>query len=434
MPSRRRFMQSLAGSAALPFLPLRSLSHPMEASPSDTFPRAADPRFWEKIRNQFYLREDEVFFNTGTLGSSPKPVIDAVTNSMRNLAATIAQWDYKPDHPNWFTGYYTEKPLREKLAVLINCDYDELALTQNATMGMNLIAHGLDLRYGDEVIQSDQEHPGGRCGYEVRVKRDGIVWKSVKMPVPANDPDEIVELVAAAITPRTKVIAWCHITSALGTVMPVKRICALAREHSIFTVLDGAQAVGQVKVDVRDIGCDAYFSSPHKWLLAPAGNGLLYVRRDVAPKIWTTLASSAWEDHSDEGHRLQQRGTGNLSLLVGLEAAIDFYNRVGGERWAGRIKQLGDYLRSGLQQIDGVKIYSSAHPEMCAGMTTWKVEGMSGEKMQDYFWEKGRLRPRSVGDEYGVRQSTCIYNNEKEIDRTLALAREMVRHVSTKGL
>jgi selenocysteine lyase/cysteine desulfurase len=433
MSSRRRFLQSLAGSAALPFLPLRSFARPLEITPSDDFPQAGDPRFWEKVRTQFYLREDEVFFNTGTLGSSPKPVIEAVANSMRTLAATIAEWDYKPDQPNWFTGYYTENPFREKLAKLINCDLDEIALTQNATMGMNIIAHGLDLRHGDEVIQTDQEHPGARCGYEVRVKRDGIVWKTVKMPVPANDPDEIVELVKAAITPATKVIAWPHIVSLFGTVMPVKKICALARERNLFTVIDGAQAVGHVKVDVRDIGCDAYFSSPHKWLLAPAGNGLLYVRKEVAPKIWTVLASSAWDDQKDPGYRMQQRGTGNLSLLVGLDASIDFFNRVGADRWIGRIKQLGDYLRSGLQKMEGVKIYSSTHPEMCAGITTWGVVGMTGEKMQDYFWEKGRLRPRSMGNDYGVRQSTCIYNNEQEIDRTLALAQEMVGMAVKKG-
>jgi len=426
MPSRRRFLQSLAGSITLPFLFSRSHARPLALSPLEDFPKPSDPRFWEKIRRQFYLRDDEVFFNTGTMGASPKPVIDAVANNMRELAATMAQWDYKPDHPNWFTGYYSEKPLREKLARLINCDFDEISLTQNATMGMNIIAHGLDLRHGDEVLQTDQEHPGGRCGYEVRVKRDGVVWKSIKLPIPANDPDEIVEMVKRAITPRTKVIAWPHMVSMLGTVMPVKKICALARERNIFTVLDGAQCVGHVKVDVRDLGCDAYFSSPHKWLLAPAGNGVLYVRREVAPKIWTVLASSSWDEQNDVGLRLQQRGTGNLSLLVGLEAAIDFFNRVGAERWIGRIKQLGDYLRSGLQRMEGVKIFSSTHPEMCAGITTWGVIGMNGDAMQDYFWEKGRLRPRSMGADYGVRQSTCIYNNEKEIDRTLALAKEMV--------
>jgi len=433
MSSRRRFLQSLAGSLALPFLPSRSNSQPITTSVPDEFPKADDPRFWEKIRKQFYLREDEVFFNTGTMGASPKPVIDAVANNMRELAATMAEWDYKPDHPNWFTGYFSEKPLREKLAKLINCDFDEVALTQNATMGMNIIAHGLDLRHGDEVIQTDQEHPGGKSGYEVRIKRDGIVWKSIKLPIPANDPDEIVTMIKNAITPHTKVIAWPHIVSLFGTVMPVKKICELAREHNIFTVLDGAQTVGQIKVDVRDLSCDAYFSSPHKWLLAPAGNGLLYVRKEVAPKIWTVLASSAWDDQTDVGLRLQQRGTGNLSLLVGFDASIDFFNRVDADRWIGRIKQLGDYLRSGLQKMDGVKIHSSTHPEMCAGITTWGVAGMHGDKMQDYFWEKGRLRPRSMGELYGVRQSTCIYNNEKEIDRTLALAREMVGMTAKKG-
>jgi len=429
MTTRRSFLASLTAGFLVPLLHTGSKFAKVTEllSEAGDWPGDSDPRYWEKLRRQFLLREDEVFFNTGTLGSPPRMVIDAVTQNMRHLAATMAEWDYKPGHPNWFTGYYAEIPLREELAKLVNAEVDEIALTQNATMGMNFIAHGLDLSSGDEVLQTDQEHPGGQCGWLLRAKRQGIVQKTVKIPVPPSSPEEIVELVKAAITPRTKVIAWPHITSMLGIVMPVKAICALARERGIFTVLDGAQAVGQIPVDLKDLGCDAYFSSPHKWLLAPAGNGFLYVRRDVAKKVWTTLASSEWDNQTDPGFRLQQRGTGNLSLLVGLQAAIDFYNRVGPERWTARVKELGDYLRAGLQKIDGVTIYSPTHPALCAGMTTWKIRGLTGDEMQDIFWQKGKLRPRSMGADYGVRQCTHIYNTEKDIDRSLAIAREMAR-------
>lgn len=428
--SRRQFFRAILGGIATMFsLPtaMTAVSLRKSALPG-TF--AAGEEFWSELRKQFPQPRSEVFFNNGTLGAMPSPVIDRVIESMRDLNNSIAQWDYKAGHPVWFTGYYKEDEIRSALAAVINCEVEELALTQNATMGMNEIAMGLDLQPGDEIVQTDQEHPGGQCGYLLREKRHGIIQKQVKIPIPPNDPAEIIERFAAAITPKTRVLAIPHITSALGIVLPVREIVRIYREKGIFTVIDGAQAVGQVKVDVKEIGCDAYFSSPHKWLLAPAGNGCLYVRRESAAKIWTVLASSQWNNHEDPGFRLQQRGTGNLPLLLGLAAAIEFYQNVGPDRWLARIKELGDRLRAGLQKIPAVKIFSSVHPDMCAGMTTYRVAGWGGEKIQDYFWQTRKMRPRSVGEKYGVRHCVHIYHSEAEIDAALEVVREISQKVA----
>lgn len=426
MLSRRGFLRSLAAVAAAPSLAVHHTAAAAGArSETPPWPADGDPHYWAKLRRQFYLREDEVFFNTATLGAPPRVVVDAVASSMRDLAGTIARWDYKPDRPNWFTGYYAENPIRRKLAGLIHAEVEEVALIQNATMGMNFIAMGLDLEPGDEILQTDQEHVGARSCWEQLQKRRGVVWKTLQLPVPANDPQVIVALVEAGITPRTRVIAWPHITSALGTIHPVKEICALAKARGIFTVVDGAQAIGQIPVDVKAIDCDAYFGSPHKWLLAPAGSGFLYVRKSTANRVWTTLASGEWANEKDPGLRLQQRGTGNLSLLLGLDAAIDFHQRVGPERWFARIKQLGDYLRSRLEALPGATIASSTHPQMCAGMTTWKIEGHPPYAMVDRIWERARIRPRAVSDLWGMRTSTMIYNSERDIDRLLAAARKI---------
>ena len=429
--TRRRFIGGVAALGATPSLLIAGTTTRAEPHTKlPAWPADDDSHYWAKLRNQFFLRGDEVFFNTATLGSPPRAVVEAVANHMRELAATIAEWDYKPDRPNWFTGYYPENPIRQKLARLINAGADEVALTQNATMGMNFIALGLDLESGDEILQTDQEHVGAKSCWELLAKRRGVIWKPLPIPVPANDPQEIIALVEAAITDRTRVIAWPHITSALGTIHPVKEICALARQRGIFTVIDGAQAIGQIPVDVSAIGCDAYFGSPHKWLLAPAGNGFLYVRRDIASRVWTTLASGEWANEKDPGFRLQQRGTGNLSLLIGLEAAIDFHNRVGPERWFRRIKQLGDHLRDGLKQLSGARISSAVHPLMCAGMTTWKVEGLPPGQTVDGLWERARLRPRAVSDVWGIRTSTTIYNSEREIDRLLEATRRLSKEAT----
>jgi len=440
MLDRRGFLRSAAGLLLTPFAGLertraghdgREPAAPAGSeSPSPNlppWPADDDPRYWEKLRRQFYLNEDEVFFNTATLGSPPRVVVETVARSMRELAATIAQWDYKPDRPNWFTGYSPEHPIREKVARLVHAQPDEIALTQNATMGASFVAMGLDLGSGDEVIQTDQEHVGNKSSWETLARRRGIVWKTLALPVPANDPEEIVSRVRAAITPRTRVIAWPHVTSQLGTVNPVREICALARERGLFSAIDGAQAVGQIPVDVREIGCDAYYSSPHKWLLAPAGNGFLFVRREIASRVWTTLASGEWGNEKDPGYRLQQRGTGNLSLLLGFEAAIDFFDRVGPDRWFARIRQLGDHLRDALGKVENVRIFSSTEPRMCAGMTTWRIEGLSPYRTVDLIWERSRLRPRAVSEAWGIRTSTCVYNSEKEIDRLVAVARQLAK-------
>lgn len=386
-------------------------------------PDDSDPAFWERVRDQFYITSGEAFFNTGTLGATPRPVLERVIEDMRTLQATITRWDYTPRTPNWFSGYSPELALREKLGKLVNAEAAEIAVTQNATFGMNFVAHGLDLKAGDEVITTDQEHPGGVCHWQMRAKRDGIVWKQVKVPVPANDPDELLRSFAQAVTPQTRVLAVPHIISSTAVVLPVQRLTALAREHRCLSVIDGAQAVGQVEVDLKSIGCDAYFSSPHKWLLAPPGNGFLYIRRDRQETFWTTLCSAEWDNHKDGMYRFMQYGTGNRSLQAGLDAALDFHFRLGPERVRTRIRLLADRLRAGLQQISGVRINSPVHPLLAGATVVYSVEGVSAFDLQEELWSRKRIRVRSVGDPLGVRQSCAIYNNESEIDATLEAVR-----------
>ncbi|MBZ5553015.1 MAG: aminotransferase class V-fold PLP-dependent enzyme [Acidobacteriia bacterium] len=441
MIPRRRFIRSLMASPALlPIIDLhlkdstlRSSSRVEAASLNAAGLGNDEAAFWKNVRDQFLIPPEEAFFNTATLGSMPRPVLEAVTTTLAELNTTVTHWDYRPEHPDWFSGYRNFPPLMEKIARLIHCDSDEVCTTQNATFGMNFIAQGIDLKAGEEIVQTDQEHPGGSCGWLERAKRHGAVWKTVPIPRPPNDPDEIIRRFAAAINSKTRVLAIPHMTSMLGLVLPVKRLAALAREQgakNIFVAIDGAQAVGHIRVDVRDIDCDAYYSSPHKWLLAPAGSGLLYVKKSRQSEIWTTLASAEWANYDKGAYRFMQYGTGNLALLKGYEAALDFHNALGHERVINRIKQLGDYLRSEIQKTRGATILSSVHPEMSAGITTWKMEGVTGPEMMDRFWNTRKIRVRSMGTENGVRQSTHIYNNEAEIDATMAMVRGVTRQTS----
>ena len=421
MPHRRQFLQSVSASAlAAPWLP--NVAEAKDAG-APSLPSATDPAYWDKLRDQFPLARDKVFFNNGTIGAMPRVVLERTVEHLRRMAIDIADWDYRG--PNWIGGYDPMEALRTKAARLVNADWKEIALTENVTCANSYIAAGLDLPAGAEILMSDQEHPGGESPWLTAAKRHGGTVVKVALPRPAHRPAELIDLVRRAFTPRTRVLYLSHVITGSGAIVPVKEICAEARARGILTVIDGAQALGHIPVDVRDIGCDAYVACFHKWLLAPAGNGFLYVRRDCAKDVWTTLASANWANHDDDGYRLTQRGTGSLSLLVGAEAALDFHFAIGPARVQQRVKELGDRLRAGLREIPKVTIYSPEDPAMCAGMTVYSIDGVTGPKLQDEMWNRGRLRPRSLGN--GVRQCTHIFNSPAEIDRTLEIARAVAR-------
>ena len=403
---------------------LLAASAPLARLPAPPPAAGADEKYWRELRWHFSIPPNTAYCNTSTLGASPKCVVDAVSNHMRYVEEALVTCDYDPDRPSYLGGYEDEPQLRERLGKLVNASKQEIALTRNATMGMNYIAHGLDLKPGDEVLLTDHEHPGGRTGYDLRRKRDGIVIKEVVLPAPANDPDELVARFAQAIGPKTKVVAVPHITSGFGIVMPVKQIAAIARERGCFVVVDGAQSLGQVPVDVQDLGCDAYFSSPHKWLLAPKGTGMLYLRKEAWSRVWTTLASSEWDLQTDAGRRFSQIGTGNQSLHKGFEAALDFLDRIGHAVIHARIRQLADALRAGLAQIKAATIASPTHPALCAGMTTYSLAGHEARSVVAALWQKDRIMPRAIA-RGGVRQSLHIYNTLEDVERTLARLRAL---------
>jgi len=359
------------------------------------------------------------------MGPTSGYVLDKMINHMMYYNTEAATIDYKNGSgPELLSGYFPYVELREKLGSIINCDYKEVSITQNATIGMNLVGNGLDLKAEDEIINTNQEHGGGFGVWQLMAKRKGCIYKQATMPEPANDPQDIVNAIFKEVTPKTKVIAVPHIILGYGTVMPVKAICSEARKRGIYTVLDGAQCVGHVKVDVKDIGCDAYYSSLHKWLLAPPGSGLIYINKEVIGNIWSTLASYNWDNQEDHGFRLMQNGTGSPYIITGYEAAVDFYNTIGEERWLSRIHELGRYLRDGLKAMSHVTIHSSTNESMAAGITTYSVKGISGPELQQTMWDRERLQPRSVGTEL-LRHSVHIYNSKEEIDKALMVINDL---------
>ncbi|HUS87243.1 MAG TPA: aminotransferase class V-fold PLP-dependent enzyme [Bacteroidales bacterium] len=430
MMTRRELLKSMAlGAFALPVLTSGSLANQMpvkelrKLTGIPGLPSDDDPDFWIKVRDQFLLARDKVFFNTGTLGASPRIVVSRMMEHFHHVAMNIADWDYEGDG-GMMSGYFPYRNIREKIADLLRVDTDEISLTENVTQGMSYLGCGIDLMKGDEVLTSNQEHPGGQSSWLLKEKRDGVVFKIVELPKPIHNEEQVIELVVNAFTPRTKVLMLSHVITGSGAILPVKEICAEARKRGIITILDGAQAVGHIEVNLKETGCDAYTGCFHKWILAPAGNGFLYIRKDMAPKVWTTLAGGNWDNHEDEGFRFTQRGTGSLTLLIGLEAALDFHNELGHDRVISHIKGLGYYLREGLRKNPKVKIYSPDQEKMCGAITVYGIEGYNGPQLMAEMWKRDRLRPRSSMG-IGLRQSTHIYNSIEEIDRSLKIVGEL---------
>lgn len=422
MSSRRNFLEKSALSALA--LPLVSFDQKKEYSLAQLHSSQSDSEaYWAMVRKQFMLKEGQVYFNNGTMGPTSGYALNAMINHLQHYAVHGAEIDYKDGSgPELLSGYFPYESIRQKVGNIINADFKEIALTQNATFGMNYIGQGLELKKNDELVNTNQEHGGGFGVWQLLAKRKGCKYKQATIDIPANDPQQIFDAIFKEVTSKTKVIAIPHILSVYGTIMPVREVCAEARKRGIFTVIDGAQSVGQIKVDVKELGCDAYYSSLHKWLLAPAGSGILYVNKDRISNIWSTVASYNWDNQEDHGFRLMQNGTGNPGIVAGFEAAIDFFNTIGSDAWINRIKELGDYLRAGLLELDHVSIHSSTRSEMCAGMTTYAIAGLTGPELQKTMWEKERLQPRSVGKEL-LRHCVHIYNSKKEIDTALEVVK-----------
>jgi selenocysteine lyase/cysteine desulfurase len=383
---------------------------------------------WLGFRKRFPLPTDEIFLNTGTLGCTANSAIERLSQSQQGLASTIAHWEYLNDDREWITGYTKEQNLRTRLGRLFGAEPSELSLTQNATMGINFIANGIDWEPGDEIIQTDQEHPSSKYPWEMLAERKGIIVKQVHLPIPVNDPDEILGLIRPTFTSRTKLLALPHITSGLGTILPIKELCALAHSMNVYSLVDGAQVPGHIMLNIKDIGADAYSASTHKWLFAPAGNGFLHVKKEFADKLWPTQASEAWKD-PDTGFRLQQRGTGNPSLLCALDAALDLFEEVGPQTWCDRVKELGKILRKGILEtprLNGnIKINSSLHPELCAGITSVELPNTPASAVVRHLWDKYKIRVRNLGEPYGLRISTAAYTQEGEIAELLSRMAEL---------
>jgi cysteine desulfurase / selenocysteine lyase len=428
---RRTFINRFAGGfAAILGAPLFRNETLARLRRLDDFIRsgndANDERYWSLVREQFPLTHERTYLNTGGLGASPYVVIDAVFSRINELER-ISE-----------TGHSEQvwSSVKQKAGALLGCEAEELAYTRNATEGINIVCNGLPLKRGDEVITSTHEHVGNAVPWLARQKRDGIV---IKLFEPSTQSaQENLDRIARLISKRTRVISVPHATTTTGQVLPVKEIAAMAKAKNLWFFIDGAQTAGMLNFSLHDIGCDAYATSGHKWLIGPKGTGLLYVRQDMLDVIQAIEVGA----YSDKSHDLQtgeltfvptaqryEYGTVNAPIFVGVGAAVDFLTKIGMENVWNRDAAMSTSFLNGLKEIPNVEILSPLNQAERSAMITFKMKNIEYGKLQSFLAEKYKLRTRGVGEAglNAVRISWHLYNSFEEVDKVLEGIREAAK-------
>ncbi len=419
MIDRRGFLSSFAGMAALSgasFPPVCTdlLGQAPEKLPERSLYDSNEETYWTEIRKQFLIPGDEVYMNNGTVGSSPLPVLNAVFEGYRD-SERLAQTDPE-DYPIW--GYASWNQFRDPLAKFVGCTRDELALVRNATEANSYIANGIDLKAGDEVLMTDQEHPGGEQPWNLRAKRYGIVVKKVTLPKPVPDAATVLNLFSEAITSRTRVLFFSHISTVTGVVLPAKELAALARSKGVLSAVDGAHVPGMMRLNIVELGCDFYSSSPHKWLQAPKGTGFLYVRDEQIDRLWNTIATEGWDNPKIRAERFQRIGSSNVPALCGLRAATVFADQIGMERIEKRHRQMADYILKEMM-ARGATSWTSPSSALRCGIATVTVAPAKMPDLELWLWKEKKIRIRG-GLPSKIRMSTPYYLLRKDVDRFLA--------------
>jgi selenocysteine lyase/cysteine desulfurase len=415
MLGRREFIQRTAVATALFGIPKTRAEEAFARGPDALPPRKlldTDPeRYWAELRRQWLLAADRINLNSGALGCTPLPVLRAMIDHLLS-----AESFREPDLP-WF-GYDENariRSTRDALASFLHCKRDELALTRNCTEGNNIVCHGLDLKAGDEVLLTDQEHPGGRNPWEQKAARFGVKLNFVKLPRPPASVEEIVKLFEAALTPRTRIIVFSHITWVTGLLLPAKEICKLAREHGILTHIDGAHGIGQIPVDLRNLDCDFYATNAHKWLMAPKGTGALFIREEHLERLWAHTVAEEWRNFKLKAYRFSYLGTSNLSVIVGVKAALDFYRAIGPERIYARIHEMGRKVRDRLRADSRVRLLNASADNFHAGLVSFAA--VKGDlKRVKAECDKRLIRVRYWEEDERIRVSTHIFTQQTELN------------------
>ena len=412
--SRRSFLSALGAYSAAGLLP----TDRWPPGRSDTSDAAAGGhvRGLAAAPNDFLFAPGLIYLQTGSLGPTPRPVMER----------TIAAWHELERDPT-FHGYgkaeVDMEEVREKAANFVGCTRDELILTNSTTEGMNWVAQGLTLAAGDRVLSTDQEHPGGRACWDYLVRRQGVALDIVTIHPGEHDAQAIVDRFSTQITARTRVLSFSHLLSSTGLRMPVAELSALARARGCIAVVDGAQAVGGIGVDVKSLGCHVYATSGHKWLLGPKGTGLLYLSHELGPVIDPIALQSGRAAYSASS------GVCNIPGVLGLGAAIDYVSAVGTSRIETHNLGLRNRLYASLKGVPRLRVVSAPPGPLASPLLTYELPpDITSSNLRQRLRDKYQIEVKIVPNNWlnGNRISTHLFNTEKEVDSLVAaLTREL---------
>jgi len=429
MQTRRRFLGALAlptvsiACGTLRSRPRPGLSPELARRPGKPEEIARDEAFWAEVSRAFTVDRTLVNLNNGGVSPSPAYVQEAMKRHL----------DYSneaPPYTMWRILEPQREGVRQRMAREFGCDPEEIALTRNASESLQICQLGFDLKPGDEVLTTDQDYPRMINTFKQRQRREGIVLKQFPIPVPAEDPAEIVRRFEAGITPRTKLILVCHMINLTGQILPVREVTALGRKHGIPVIVDGAHALAHFAFKFSDIDVDYYGTSLHKWLFAPHGTGLLYVRKDKIAGLWPMMAAAETQDA--DIRKFEEIGTHPAANYLAIGEALTFHQGLGAKRKEARLVFLRDYWARRLLQNDRVRLHTSLKPGFACGIANVQVEGVDTGKLQQWLWREHRILTVAIHhkDFEGIRVSPSVYTTLEELDRFS----EAVEHVIRSGL
>lgn len=410
--SRRMFAKrsgmTMLGLPALSALgPLTALSGC--TSSTDHEKMAADEAFWTSVRELYTLDEKVINLNNGGVSPQPLSVQEAHIERYRlsNLAPSYFMWRKVDDE---------REPLRERLAALVKCSAEEIAINRNTTEGLNTVIFGLPLEKGDEIVLSPYDYPHMLNAWRQRELRDGLKLNYVQLDLPMEDEDAIVERYREAISPNTKVVHITHVINWTGQIMPVKRITEMAKAKGCEVIVDAAHSFIHLPLDLADIGCDYAATSLHKWLCAPFGTGMMFIRKDKIGKVWPLLGNH--EPLSDDIRKFETLGTRSFAAEMATHDALDFHEAIGQERRTARFRYLRRYWTEQVKDLKGIRFYTSHDDRFAGGMCTVGIDGLDAEELAGHLFEAHGLHTSPVKWEQvnGVRISPHLYTSEAELD------------------
>lgn len=434
MQSRRSFLGTVslpaaAAAAGFTFRPteLRAeavdIAAELSRHPGTAADVVDDEDFWFEVQSAFTVDRTLVNLNNGGVSPAPKLVQDAMKRHQdySNLAPTYTMWQILEPQ---------REATRERVARAWGVHPEEIAFTRNASESLQTMQLGIDLERGDEVLTTTQDYGRMITTFKQRERREGIVLKQIRIPVPAEDPAEVVRLFEEAITPRTRMILACHMINLTGQILPVSELTAMARRHGIPLVIDGAHALAHFDFDLGELDVDNYSTSLHKWLFAPHGTGLLYVRRDKIADVWPLMA--ARETQTDDIRKFEEIGTHPEAPYLCIGEALSFHEGIGPARKAARLAYLRDYWAEPLLEHDNVRLHTSLKPGFACGIANVEVMGLEPNAVRDYLWDAHRIITVSINhDEFrGLRISPSVYTTLDELERFV----DVMSRVAKNGL